>query len=290
MSRVKVKANAKVNLHLKITGKRADGYHELETIFQEIPLHDNLDINLIADGQGRIIFEDRGISIPGKKEDNICVKIARWIQKKYNITDSISIKLEKNIPIGAGLGGGSSDGAAVFKSLNTLLNLNLAAEEMEKESSKFGADVSFFIKGGCVFARGIGEIMTKIKPIFKDKYFLVVYPKLFVDTAKAYKLFKNEFFLNNYLTWDKKNSIFDTVSNGHDQKLIWRRFENDFERVVFEIYPEVKRVKEALSEGCIYASMTGSGSSVFGVYDSEELVLKIKDRISSSYFAKIVNV
>ena len=139
------KANCKINIHLRVVGKLPNGYHELETIFQEIPIYDEIEIN--SNSSGEITFQSSGIKIPDGGV-NICVQSAKLLKKQFNISEGCDISLKKNIPIGAGLGGGSPDAATVLKALNLLWELKLTDSKLEKIGLELGADVPFFIKGG----------------------------------------------------------------------------------------------------------------------------------------------
>lgn len=276
------KANCKVNVHLRITGRLPSGYHELETIFQEIPFFDEIEIT--SNTSGEISFSSSGIIIPNGT--NICVQAAEILKKRYNVEKGCDISLKKIIPIGAGLGGGSSDAAAVLKALNELWELNLNEIELEKIGLKLGADVPFFIKGGCAAATGIGEILTSIKPVLSDGYVLLVYPNIHIDTSKAYRN------LNLNLTKNASNSIFAVAlesSSGIHSK--YNEFTNDFESYVFKEHPEIETIKNALlNKGAEFAAMSGSGSSVFGFFYDEIKIKEAKDHIDQNYFVKAVKV
>ncbi|MBN2789105.1 MAG: 4-(cytidine 5'-diphospho)-2-C-methyl-D-erythritol kinase [Candidatus Delongbacteria bacterium] len=275
-------ANCKINIHLRITGKLPNGYHELETIFQEIPLYDEIEIN--SNSNGNINFESTGIFIPEGK--NICIKAAEILKNEFNITYGCNILLMKNIPIGAGLGGGSSDAATVLKALNDLWGLNLTEEKLELLGIKLGADVPFFIKGGCAAATGIGEKLTSINPVLTDGYILLVYPNIHVDTSEAYRN------LNLNLTKNSQNGIFAlALKSSSDVHLKYDEFINDFESYVFKEHAEIETIKNALlNKGAEFAAMSGSGSSVFGFFRDELKLKNAKNLIDQNYFVKAVKV
>lgn len=280
---MKVTANCKINLHLKVTGKLPDGYHSIETIFQEIPFCDELDIEPSEDGI--VHFSSSGIEIPDGGT-NICVKAAELLQLKHGIKKGCRIHLEKNVPIGAGLGGGSSDAAAVLKSLNTLWDLKLTADELERTGLELGADVPFFIRGGCARAEGKGEVLMPMEKVLKNGTILLIYPHLHINTSWAYKN------LNLNLTKTADNVIFAEVSKMRKPlRHYFEDFINDFETVVFNKYPEIGKIKEfMISEGADFASMSGSGSTIFGFFTNEKMLehaIRITDK---NYFVKAIKL
>ena len=277
------RANCKINVHLRVVGKLPNGYHELETIFQEIPFYDEIEIS--SNSTGKITFNSSGISIP-EDGTNICVKSAELLKEKYQVSKGCEISLKKNIPIGAGLGGGSSDAATVLIALNELWELNISVVELEKVGLELGADVPFFIKGGCALATGIGEVLTPIKPVLNDGYILLIYPNIHINTSNAYRN------LNLNLTKIPTNGIFalalSSSSNIHSK---YDEFINDFESYVFREHDEIEIIKNTLlNEGAEFAAMSGSGSSVFGFYKDVSKLEKAKDRIDQNYFVKAVKV
>jgi 4-diphosphocytidyl-2-C-methyl-D-erythritol kinase len=278
-----VRANCKLNLHLKVTGKLPDGYHSLETIFQEIPFYDEIEIDATDDG--KVSFSSEGIDIP-QGAPNICVKAAELLKEKYSVKKGCRIHLKKNVPIGAGLGGGSSDAASVLKALNGLWKLGLTGEELEKHGLTLGADVPFFIRGGCAWAEGKGELLKPLPPLIKNGSILLVYPHIHISTPWAYKN------LNLNLTKTPGNVIFAEVSKLRLSPIGFRaEFANDFEGVVFKEYPEIGRIKGLLlNEGADFSAMSGSGSTVFGFYSSEEKLSRSIAVLNKNYFVKAVKL
>ena len=280
---MKVTANCKLNIHLKVTGKMPEGYHSIETIFQEIPFGDKLEIEPAKDG--KIHFSSSGIKIPDGGT-NICIKAAEILQRTHGITKGCKIHLEKNVPIGAGLGGGSSDAAAVLKSLNSLWDLKLTADELENTGLELGADVPFFIKGGCAWAEGKGEILRPMEPVLKNGTILLIYPHLHINTSWAYKN------LNLNLTKRADIIIFAEVSKMRTPlRNHCEMFFNDFEMVVFDKYPEIGKIKEfMINEGADFSAMSGSGSTVFGFFTNEKMLehaIRITDK---NYFVKAIKL
>ena len=280
---MKVTANCKLNLHLRITGKLPDGYHSLETIFQEIPFGDELEIE--QSGDGNIHFSSSGIKIPDGGT-NICVKAADILKLKYGINKGCRIHLQKNVPIGAGLGGGSSDAAAVLRSLNSLWGIGLSNTELERTGLELGADVPFFIKGGCAWAEGKGEVLKPIKPVLQNGTILLIYPHLHINTVWAYKN------LNLNLTKTADNVIFAEVSKLRNPlRHYFEVFFNDFETVVFEKYPEIGKIKEfMINEGAEFSAMSGSGSTVFGFFTNEKMLEHAIRIADNNYFVKAIKL
>ena len=281
MERVSMKAYAKVNIGLRIDGRRNDGYHTLKTLFQTISIHDNLILEL-QDEQG-IGFSTTGLRVP-TGEDNICVKAARKELGRENLKSGINIRLEKYISVGSGLGGGSSDAAAVIRGLNKLLKLDLDNSEMEAVALELGADIPFFIQGGCQYAEGIGELLSP--GVIEDNFIvLLVIPDISIATSWAYK---NLDYLS--LTSDTEDvNLASFPRNGETNKR--RYFRNDFENLVFSEYPEIGEIKRQISEsGAVYASLSGSGSGVFGLYDSMDEAENGKEKLGKDYDSYILKL
>ena len=247
-------ANAKINLGLSITEKRLDGYHNIETIFYPIKIYDVLEFNDAA----QFSFESYGINIPNEGE-NLCTKAYNLLKNDHPSIKPVSIKLLKNIPIGAGLGGGSSDAAFVLKGLNELNLLNLSDEKLQFYASKLGADCAFFINNKPVFAEGIGTDFSDIN-LNLSKYFIVVIkPDIHISTAEAYENINPQI-----PTVDLKKAIQLPIQE-------WKyHITNDFEIGLFDKYPTIGQIKhEFYKYGAIYASMSGSGSSVYGIFEEK---------------------
>ncbi|PKM93039.1 MAG: 4-(cytidine 5'-diphospho)-2-C-methyl-D-erythritol kinase [Elusimicrobia bacterium HGW-Elusimicrobia-4] len=249
---MKLKANAKINLFLDILGKRKDGYHNIKTIFQEVSLSDYIFIREIKSGVR--IFCDNP-KVPTDKT-NLVYKAATLIKKYSGIKKGVLIKIKKRIPVGAGLGGGSSDAAAVLRGLNKLWNLELTKNQLAKIGKKIGADVPFFLYGGRCLGEGIGDKLTPLK-IRKTEWYVLVNPPFEISTK------------NVYLRLTK------TKKTGKIAKCI-----NRLEYVVIPLYPEIKKIKEKLvNYGVEFSLMSGSGSCVFGLAKSKITGIKIKNRL-----------
>ena len=254
--------NCKINLGLHVVRRREDGYHDLETIFVPVPLCDELEIDIAE----RFSFEQDGIDIACNNEDNLVVRAYRLMQQNYgDHIKPVSIHLRKNIPFGAGLGGGSSDAAFTIKMLNELFDLNLTTEMMEQLASKLGADCAFFINNETAFATGIGDRLTTIglNPL-KGYKLLMIKPDEAVSTAEAY---------GGIVPRDRKaESKCDLTEAIKRPVYEWKDIiVNDFEDTVFSKHPSLAAIKKALySNGALYAAMSGSGSTIYGIFNQNE--------------------
>ena len=265
---MKLFPNAKINIGLNIVEKRTDGYHNIETVFYPIPLQDILIINKEAntepvDNFSGYKYSDSGIIASENPEQNLVVKAFRLLQKNYNI-QGVSIELNKRIPFGAGLGGGSSDAAFTLKALNELFQLNLSFEQLEMYAGKLGADCPVFIQNKPVFATGIGNIFTPLNLSLSGYYLVLVKPEIHVSTPVAYAKIKAK---------NPQHALIDSIAEPIEN---WKSLiQNDFEQPVFEQYPLLRNIKQQMYErGAIYASMSGSGSSVYGIFKTKPVDLK----------------
>jgi len=270
---------AKINLRLEILSKREDGYHEIETIFHKISIFD--EISLEATSGHKITLTVNDPAVPSDKT-NLVYKAASLLFKSIGINPGIKIDLKKKIPSGAGLGGGSSNAAVTLTGLNNLLNLKLSKQELTEIALRLGADVPFFLTDSTTaYASGIGEKIKSIET-FDKMWFLVIFPGFTVSTAWAY----NSFNKYNLLTKTTNNNIINNYTM--DINTVKSSLYNDFESVVNKRHPEVTLIKEQLLKtGAQGALLSGSGSSVFGIYPDEESVQKASSRIKSRSKQKI---
>ena len=248
--------NAKINLGLNITAKRPDGYHNLETVFYPVPIEDALEIHVLNNSTDKnFSLHQAGMEITGNAEDNLVVKAYLLLDKEFNLPP-VDIHLYKHIPSGAGLGGGSSDAAFMLKLLNERFELKLTDEKLEEYAATLGADCAFFIKNTPTYAEGIGNIFSPLSLSLKGYQILLVKPDIFVSTREAFSLVRPhepEYSLQEIIT--------HPVSEWKEQMV------NDFEVSVFPQYPVIGEIKEELyKNGAMYAAMSGSGSSVFGLF------------------------
>ena len=245
---------AKINLGLSVLRKREDGFHEIETCMIPIPLTDVLEILPSDDFK----FHQTGLTINGSPNSNLCVKAFQLMRKLYNIPN-VYIHLLKVIPMGAGLGGGSSDAAYVIKGLNELFELKLSKIKMEEHASELGSDCPFFISNDAQIARGRGEKLSPIDFSLKGKFLKIINPEIHIGTAEAY---------SNVSFDSERNKIEEIISLPIRE---WKeKLKNDFEASIFPLHTTIEKVKESLyAEGAIYSSMSGSGSTVFGLFENE---------------------
>lgn len=250
--------NAKINLGLNITEKRPDGYHNLETIFYPIPVEDALEINILNEGNEKFRLHQAGMEIAGEAENNLVVKAYKLLDTRFNLPP-IDIHLFKHIPSGAGLGGGSADAAFMLKLLNEKFNLGLATEELEDYAARLGADCAFFVRNQPTYAEGIGNIFSPITFSLKGYQIWLVKPDIFVSTKDAFARIRPH---------RPDRSLKDIVQLPVEE---WKGIMvNDFEESVFPQFPAIGEIKEEMyRQGAIYASMSGSGSSVYGIFKED---------------------
>ena len=253
---------AKINLGLNIIGRRADGYHDIETVFYPIGLTDALEVVPGSDEMGKnssdggkTSLHRRGISIDAPADSDLTVKAYRLLDADYHLPP-VDIHLLKKIPLGAGLGGGSSDAASALRLLNNLFALGLSTEELETYAARLGADCAFFINAQPVFAEGIGDILTPIGLSLNGYGIIVVKPDVFVSTKEAYAGVR-----------PRRPQVSLRKVIGQPVETWRENMTNDFEESIFARYPVIGDVKDELYRlGAVYASMSGSGSSVYGLF------------------------
>ena len=272
MKSININSYAKVNIGLKILNKRSDGYHNISTVFQEIDLFDSI---TISKSDGPLKFSSN-VEWLQNDQNNLCVIAYNYIKNLYKIGGA-NIVLKKNISRGSGLGSGSSNAAAIMKGLREIYNLEVADSELIKIGSKIGADVPFFINGSTQVGEGIGEKLTSIRSLM-DAQYLIVTPNIPIDTKWAYSQFKNN--LDNCSSPAKFSDSFRGKTINLDTL---KFFENDFESVVFPTYPEIGAIKNKLiALGAKFASLSGSGSTVYGIFDDDANI----DKAFSHFFPR----
>lgn len=244
--------NGKINLGLRVTRKRADGFHDIETVFYPIAIHDVVDM-VVAN---KFSFTSSGIAVDGSLENNLCVKAHQLIKNDYPLLPFVAIHLLKNIPIGAGLGGGSADAVACLQLLNHIGKLDIPSPQLSEYALQLGSDCPFFLLNKPCLAMGRGEQLTEINVDLSAYDILIVNPGIHISTGWAFSALKI----------DPGGSELRNIV----QKPVheWKgKLQNDFEQVVFEKYAEIKDLKEYLYErGAVYASLSGSGSTVYGLF------------------------
>jgi 4-diphosphocytidyl-2-C-methyl-D-erythritol kinase len=264
--------NSKINLGLHIIRKRSDGFHDLETVFYPLPFTDILEIIESRDTDD-ISFTASGMPVAGDRENNLCIKAYHLLKKDHPDLPSILMHLHKTIPMGAGLGGGSADGAYALKLLNDKFQLGLSNDQLINYALQLGSDCPFFIIGKPCFATGRGEILEPIAIDFSQYSIVLVNPGIHVNTGHAF------------------SQVIPAV-NGKSIKTIleqpiatWKdELKNDFEEVVARQHPEVSQIKNELyANGAVYASMSGSGSTVYGIFEKGR---ELKWNFPAGYFIK----
>lgn len=243
--------NAKINIGLNITERRSDGYHNLESVFYPIAIKDVVEVIEATE----LKFTASGLDIPGDLKDNLCMKAYRLLGKDHDLPP-VHIHLHKHVPIGAGLGGGSSDAAFFIRLISDKFKLGLTGEQMEDYCRLLGADCAFFIKNKPVFAFGKGDEFKSVDLDLSDYFIVLVMPEVQVSTSEAYRGINPA---------KAKDSLLEGIKLPVSE---WRNvIKNDFEESIFKHHPSVRGVKASLYEaGALYASMSGSGSSVYGIF------------------------
>ena len=259
--------NAKINLGLDVVEKRPDGYHNLETVFYPIPLCDILEITPTTESDApEYTFKMYNAVFDGDDTDNLVIKAYKALATDHQLP-KVEMSLYKHIPTGAGLGGGSADAAFALKMLNDIACLGLTSEELCKYAARIGADCAFFIENTPAYATGIGNILSPTPCSISGYHLVLVKPDIHVSTKDAYAL----------VTPQKPQESLTDITQHPIQE--WKNaMKNDFEKSIFAKYPEMAKVKEQLYEmGAVYASMSGSGSSFFGIFKEEQDIEKIKE-------------
>jgi 4-diphosphocytidyl-2-C-methyl-D-erythritol kinase len=263
ISTLTLPAFGKINLSLRVLGKREDGYHELDTIFQAVSLHDTIRISAIASSE--IVFSCDDRSLPADSH-NLVVRAATALRNQVNPKKGARIRLEKRIPSHAGLGGGSSDAAATLVGLTRLWELGTSQQELSELAARLGADVPFFLSGGTARGTGIGDHIEPLEDA-PEMFLLIVKPNANLSTADAYKALKKPALTSSnsktILSSSEAKEFFDSSS--------FASLQNDFEAIAFALEPEIERAKAALLKAGAGASLlAGSGSAMFGIFDSED--------------------
>ena len=278
---VYIKSPAKINLHLEILKKRSDGYHELESIVQLVTLYDEIKITETEKKYNCSIIDDLGI------RDNI-IKNAVDIFRKHSeincgitsgINRGLKIELKKNIPIGAGLGGGSSNAASVLLGLNKLFRTNLKQSEMFDLAASLGSDVPLFIGNPASIIKGRGEIIEPLK-IRNDYKIILVYPGFSISSKDAYKWWDLESNSNK-----RKQAIVGNLKNMYEQNTIenWQFF-NSFGKIIDKKYPVIRKIKKYLrNEGAVYSELTGSGAAVIGIFKENAAIDHVINKLKKQY-------
>jgi 4-diphosphocytidyl-2-C-methyl-D-erythritol kinase len=253
--------NCKINLGLNILSKRADGFHDIATAFYPVHITDALEIISTPSLSQPINFTSSGIAVDGSIDNNICIKAYHLLKKNFPQLPNITMHLHKAIPLGAGLGGGSADGAFTLQLLNKKFNLNISEADLVQYALQLGSDCPFFIINRPSFATGRGEILSPVKIDLSGYQIVIINPRIHINTGWAFSQ------ITPALPKKSIEIIIQQPINTWKSELI-----NDFEIPVFEKYQAIKNIKETFyQKGAIYASMSGSGSSVFGIFEKGDL-------------------
>ena len=257
--------NAKINIGLNIISKNKYGYHNIESCFCPIDFHDIIEIK-----KGKqFSFQTSGIKIPGKKENNIVLKILKHLKIEVN---ALSFFLHKKIPIGSGLGGGSSDGTFSLLAINKLLDLKMKKDQLYKIAKNLGSDCPFFLKNKISYVTGTGNVIEKIEIDLENRKIFIIVPNIHISTKETFNKIKIQ---------KHKYSILSILKNEPIEK--WKKYiHNDFEDYIFNKFKEIKKIKENLyKNGALYSSLTGTGSAVYGFFKKDVTLDKIsfKDNI-----------
>ncbi len=265
--------NCKINLGLHILNKREDGFHNLETVFYPVSIKDALEVIAVNDTE--LHFTQTGLTVDGNKADNICVKAYQLLKKDFPQLPAAKIHLHKTIPMGAGLGGGSADGAFTLQLLNTKFQLQLTQQQLINYALQLGSDCPFFIINKPCFATGRGEILEPVTLDLSTYKIAIVNPGIHVNTGWAF---------SQLAPATPAKSIKQIIAQPVQT---WKHeLKNDFEDAVFAAHPLIKSIKETLyNEGAVYAAMSGSGSTVFGIFSEE---ISLKPFTEKGYFTKLL--
>ncbi len=252
-------ANCKINIGLDILERRSDGYHSLSTAM--LPIRQFYDVIEIEPIEGaNVEFVSKGLVVDCPAEQNLCIKAYNLIKESFPALGAVRITLDKRVPFGAGLGGGSSDATAVLKGLNTLFELGLSEQRLTELAAQLGSDTPFFVANAPQLCTGRGEIMTPIELDLNGYFLVLIKPDINVSTKEAYAGVRP-----SYPTTELSSLLSLPIEQ-------WQgRVKNDFEPHIFEAYPLLRHIKESLlGAGAIYAAMSGSGSTIYGIFESEE--------------------
>jgi len=283
MDKVNERAYGKINLSLDVLGRRANGYHDVSMVMQTVDLYDVITLRKLSDRDEIILTTDVD-NIP-LNEGNIVYKAIKLIKEEYGIDIGVSADIKKHLPVAAGMGGGSADAAAALRGMNTLFELGLKSERLEELGVRLGADVPFLIKGGIALAEGIGEKLTAL-PAFPECSLVIVKPNVSVSTKEVYEAFDS---LTEVVHPDIKKL---TGSLGkEDLRYIVKLLGNVLEDVTIKKHGIIDEIKRSLLEnGAVFSMMTGSGPTVFGIFENKEKAVMAGERLSEMKCFELVEV
>lgn len=271
---LKLKSKSKVNIGLRIINKRKDGFHNIHTVFQELDFHDILTISKLSSG----CSFSSNVDWLDDSSDNLCIKAYNLMNENYDI-GGISISLNKMIPPGSGLGGGSSNAASIIKAINELYELKASYSDLEKISSQIGADVPFFIRGGVQLGEGLGTKLTQIKKKING-FFMLVIPDFQINTSWAYSKSK--------ILLEKPSKAVNFKYQMEKKHIPFELFENDFESIICPSYPEIGVIKDELQAyNACHTSLSGSGSTVYAIFNDKADAKSAELQLSKSHITFI---
>lgn len=277
MNRIQMKALAKVNLGLDVIRRREDGYHEVKMIMQTVRLYDRIILEKTQKG----ISMETNLSFLPVNEQNIAYRAAKMLMDEFHIQSGLHIKIDKHIPVAAGMAGGSTDGAAVLYGVNKIFELGLTKRQLMERGVKLGADVPYCIMRGTVLSEGIGEILTPV-PSLPDCHILIAKPPVSVSTKHVYENLK--------LDKIEKHPDIDGMVEAlriEDLHGVTQRMENVLETVTIPEHPEIQQIKDLMiKDGALNALMSGSGPTVFGIFDDREKGMRARDLLRKSSLAR----
>lgn len=270
MNSIKVKSHAKINLGLRVLSKRKDGYHNLSTIFYPIEfLFDEIELRKSSSTEIKCNVKEL------ETKDNLIIRAIEIIESSLKISLPTSVTIEKNIPIGGGLGGGSSNAAGALNSLNKLYDLKISDSKLKKIALQLGSDVPFFLINAPALGESRGEKLTPLD-FSIDEYIIIVNPGIHISTKELFsKIIQGKNKINPTVFIESNKLNYDKCKN----ELI-----NDFEEMVFKTYPEIYQIKNLMNEqGALFTQMTGTGSTVYGIFDNETHMRKVIERLPAEY-------
>ena len=298
MEQLKLKAYAKINLSLDVVRRRPDGYHDVKMIMQTVDLYDVIMMEKVESGIHTTVEMGKSFAADSTKENagnvseelpadenNLIYKAAKLVMDRKNITEGVKIHLQKNIPIAAGMAGGSTDAAAVFRGMNQLFSLGMSTEELKEMAVKIGADVPYCIEGGTQLSEGIGEILTPIQGI-PDFYLLIAKPDISVSTKYVYE----NLHLEELSSHPDVDGMAEAIKNGSLDGIV-SRLENVLESVTVKKYPVIGEICAFMKQhGAENALMSGSGPTVFGIYTEKQSAEEAAELLKKENLAKQIFV
>ena len=280
MKQLTLKALGKINLGLDVTGIRPDGYHEVRMIMQTVNLYDSI---VLQSRDTMDVTMDCNLKFLPINEENLCIRAAKLMMEKYGIKHGFHISLTKRIPVAAGMAGGSTDAAAVIHGINRMEGLGITKKELMKESVVLGADIPYCIMRGTALAEGIGEELTRLPALPKIPV-LIAKPPFPVSTKEVYTALD----ANENIEHPDIDALIKDI-NARDVDSLCKHMGNVLEDVTIPLHPEIQTLKEMmLEDGAIGAMMSGSGPTVFGIFEDKETMMRCKDRLRESGLTQIV--